>query len=274
MDAMSFYPLFMAKLAGVKTRICHCHSTNHLYTSVINLQLKKVLTRFLPFVATDLFACSEASGRWLYKNKNFSVIHNAIQLEKFEYSPETEKKVREKFGLSDKIVIGNVGNMNYPKNHLFMLEVFSEVKKNEEKSALILVGDCPDRESIEKKIHDLQIDDDVFLLGQRNDVCEIIQSFDAFILTSIFEGFPVVLVEAQAAGIPCVVSDTITDEVRITDLVETVSLKESATRWANSVINQVKRKKTRMNNMIIKNGFDIVQESKKLESFYISRLGI
>ena len=274
MDAMSFYPLFMAKLAGVKTRICHCHSTNHLYTSVINLQLKKVLTRFLPFVATDLFACSEASGRWLYKNKNFSVIHNAIQLEKFEYSPETEKKVREKFGLSDKIVIGNVGNMNYPKNHLFMLEVFSEVKKNEEKSALILVGDGPDRESIEKKIHDLQIDDDVFLLGQRNDVCEIIQSFDAFILTSIFEGFPVVLVEAQAAGIPCVVSDTITDEVRITDLVETVSLKESATRWANSVINQVKRKKTRMNNMIIKNGFDSVQESKKLESFYISRLGI
>lgn len=272
MDAMSFYPILMAKLAGVKTRICHCHSTNHLYTSQINLWLKNLLTRLLPFVATDLFACSEASGKWLYRNKDFTVFHNAIQLERFEYSPEKEKRVRDDLGIAGKLVIGNVGNMNYPKNHIFMIDVFSEVKKIQDNAVLLLIGDGPDREIVEKKIQDLCIEKDVLLLGQRNDVNDIIQSFDVFILTSIFEGFPVVLVEAQAAGIPCVISDSITEEVKITNLIETVSLKEEANIWAKCVLGQARRGKSCTNDLIINNGFDIAQESKKLESFYLSRL--
>ncbi len=273
MDAMSFYPLLMAKLAGVRTRICHCHSTNHLYTSRFNLFLKKVLTNLLPIVATDLFACSDASGKWLYKKRKYTVIHNAIQVEKFKYNPETERRIRNDLGIADKVIVGNVGNMNYPKNHLFMIDVFSAVKKLIGNAVLILVGDGSDKEQILDKICSLGLEEDVFLLGQRNDVCDIIQSFNVFLLTSIFEGFPVVLVEAQTAGVPCVVSDSITEEVRITDLVKKMSLKENADVWASAVVEQAQYEKRDTCAEIIQSGFDIANESKKLENFYLNRLG-
>ena len=274
MDAMSFFPLLMAKIAGVKTRICHCHSTNHLHTSKFALLEKELLTRLLPYVATDLFACSEASGKWLYKKKKYKVVHNAIQVEKFLYSPEKEKQIKQLLGVTGKFVIGNVGNMNYPKNHLFMIDILFEVKKRLDNAVLIIVGDGPDRKEIENRIRDLNLENDVILTGQRNDVFDVIQAFDVFLLTSFFEGFPVVLVEAQTASVPCIVSDTVTQEVKITDLVDFVSLEADISKWAAHIIAQGHKEKKNRRIEIIKKGFDISSESKKLSRFYYKKLGL
>ena len=153
-----------------------------------------------------------------------------------------------------------------------MIDVFSEFKKLNKNACLLLIGDGIDREKIQERVHELDLDKDVMMLGQRNDVSDIIQAFDVFILTSIFEGFPVVLVEAQAAGIPCLISDSITDEVKITDLVEKLSISDNPAIWAKALLKQTQRKKKSMSEELINQGFDIKHESKKLESFYLSRL--
>lgn len=272
MDAMSFYPLLMAKIAGVRVRICHCHSTNHLYTGLINLYLKKAITFFLPTVATDLFACSNAAGEWLYGKHSFQLIHNAVSVNDFSYTLQKEKEARRFMGLEGKKVIGHVGNMNYPKNHIFLLDIFAEILKLNKNYQLMLIGDGPDRAKIEKRVDELKLTDKVTLLGSRNDVNKIIHAIDVLVLPSFFEGLPVVLIEAQAAAIPCVVSSSVTGEVKITDLIEFHSLGEGAAGWAESVVRQSLRGKSNRDNEVREAGYDILVVSKKLEEYYKSRM--
>lgn len=272
MDAMSFYPLLMAKIAGVRVRICHCHSTNHLYTGIVNLYLKKILTFLLPTVATDLFACSNAAGDWLYGKRSFQLVHNAVSVIDFSYTPQKEKEARRLIGLKGEKVIAHIGNMNYPKNHIFLLEIFAEILKSNKDYQLILIGDGPDRVEIEKKINELKIADKVNLLGSRDDVNKIIHAIDVLVLPSFFEGLPVVLIEAQAASIPCVVSSTVTREAKITDLIEFHNLGEGAMEWAKAVMRQSLRAKSKRDSEIRQAGYDILMVSKMLEEYYESRM--
>ena len=231
-NTLSVFPLRAAKKAGVKVRIAHSHSTTNKKEWKKNL-LKQVLRPFSKVYATDYMCCSELAGRWLfgdkaYDSKKVYLLNNAIDLDKFKYNESLRKKKRKELGISDDtLVIGHIGRFKAQKNHTFLIDIFNELHKKNPNSLLLLVGQGPLKEEIENKVKELQLNDSVRFLGQRNDVNELYQAFDVFCLPSLYEGLPVVGVEAQASGLLCIFSDDMTKETKVLDTTEFLSLNQS-----------------------------------------------
>jgi len=221
LSTLSVFPLSVAKKVGVPIRIAHSHSTSNPKEWKRNL-IKNILRPFSKRYATDYFACSEVAGRYLFGNKAFDrgevkIIHNAIDIDKFKFDEVARKKLRKEFGIKDStIVIGHVGRFVQQKNHTFLVDVFKEYHKKNPDSKLLLVGSGPLEDKIKKKVEKLGLKDSVLFLGQRDDINKLYSAMDVFCLPSLYEGLPVVGVEAQAAGLPCVFSDKITNDTVIT----------------------------------------------------------
>ena len=160
----------------------------------------------------------------MFNTDDFEVLNNAIDTDLYTYNKEKADKVKKEFGIENKFVVGHVGRFNYQKNHPYLIAVFEQVCKLREDAVLLLLGDGPDKEAIEKQCESLGIADKVRFLGNQREPQKYYQAFDVFLLPSFFEGLPGVLVEAQAAGLKCFVSDTITREAKATDLVNYLSI--------------------------------------------------
>lgn len=239
-NTLSVFPLYAAKKAGVPVRIAHSHSTSNPREWKKNL-MKNALRPFSKVWATDYFACSELAGRYLFGNKAFDkgevkIIRNAIDVEKFKFDPEARKKLRKEIGIADDdFVIGHIGRFVEQKNHRFLIDVFAEVKKKEEKAKLVLVGQGPLREEIEQKVKDLGLEKDVCFLGQRSDTNKLYSVFDVFCLPSLYEGLPVVGVEAQANGVACIFSNNVSKETRIDPT--SIFLNNDIEPWKDKILN-------------------------------------
>lgn len=273
-NTLSVFSLFAAKCAGVPVRIAHSHSTTNKKEKKKNL-IKQVLRPFSKLFATDYMCCSELAGRWLFGNKEYDngnvyLLNNAIDLDKFKYDEEKRKEKRKELNIEDStLVIGHVGRFVEQKNHRFLIDIFNEVHKQKEDSILLLAGQGPLMEEMQEKVKALGIENSVKFLGQRNDINELYQAFDVFCLPSLYEGLPVVGVEAQATGLLCILSDDMTKETKVLESTKFLSLNQSAKEWTDNIIekyNTYKRTKTRKE--ISNNGFDITNETSKLEDFY------
>ena len=248
MNTLSVFPLFEAWRAGVPVRIAHSHSTaskSEGLRTIIKYTLRPLATLF----STHYCACSEYAGRWLFGNRLFDagkvhLVKNAIDLNQFNFNPKIRQKVRKMLNIDDKFVVGHVGRFVYQKNHDFLIDIFCEIHRNEPNSVLLLIGDGPLKEKIQQKVDKFGLSNDVLFLGIRKDVSELYQAMDVFLLPSFYEGLPVVGVEAQASGLPCIVSDAITRELKVTPLVEFLSPSQSAKEWARKILSarQVGRK--------------------------------
>ena len=274
-NTLSVFPLFAAKRAGVPIRIAHSHSTTNKKEWKKNL-LKMCLKPFSKLYATHYFCCSEFAGRWLFGNKKYDIgevflLNNAIDLEKFVYNEKIRKDKRYELGIKDEIlVIGHIGRFVEQKNHERLIEIFSELHKQNNNSILLLAGQGPLQDKIKQRVKILGLENFVKFLGQRNDAVELYQAFDVLLLPSLYEGLPVVGVEAQAAGLLCLFSDDMTKEVKILETTKLVSLTIDNKKWADLLINLYKKNK-RINTYdeMKKNGFNIKEEVKKLENKYI-----
>ena len=202
---------------------------------------------------------------------NTSSSNNAIDLDKFKYNKSIREKKRKELKISDDtIVIGHIGRFVKQKNHDFLIDIFNEIHKCNKESILLLAGQGPLQEEIKNKVKQLNIDKNVYFLGQRSDVNELYQVFDVFLLPSLYEGLPVVGVEAQATGNLCFLSDAMTKETKVLDSTRFVSLKKSAEEWANEILNCLKEyKKHDTTREVSKYGFNIKVEVKKMEDKYI-----
>lgn len=275
-NTLSVFPLYAAKKAGVKVRIAHSHSTTNKKEKKKNL-MKQVLRPLSKIYATDYFACSELAGRWLFGDKTYNkgevfILNNAIDVEKFAYNEKIRKEKRKELKIKDStLVIGHIGRFVAQKNHTFLIDIFNEVHKKNKDSILLLVGQGPLMDEIKEKVNDLNLTNYVKFLGQRNDVNELYQAFDVFVLPSLYEGLPVVGVEAQASGLLCLLSDDMTKETKILDSTKFMSLNESANKWASKLLKE-NSKFERKNKIeeFSKNGFNIRQEVKKIENKYIN----
>lgn len=263
----------IVKRNGIKNIITHSHAT--MYSDKKSNALRnRILCMPIKKLANYHYSCSEAAGKFLYGNKYFDagkvkVINNAINCESYKFNLEIRDGMRRKLGLKDHLVIGNVGRFNEPKNHLFLIEIFHCMRQNNEKVKLLLVGDGPLFQNIKERVDKLNLNNDVIFLGRRKDIPDILQAMDIFLLPSLYEGLPVVGVEAQASGLPIVLSDTITREIGLFNY-KYISLKRSSEYWAEEVLkveNIKNRKKAYLD--IKEKGFDIKQEAKKLESMYL-----
>lgn len=229
-NAFSMYVLREAKRAGVPVCIAHSHTANvsfDIKRSPFYYYCRKRILRY-----TDhAFACSKAAGQWLFgkgilTSPKFRVVHNAIDCDQFVFCPNTRAVVRESLELPEGPVFGHVGRFRPEKNHSFLLRLFASLRRQEPKASLLLVGDGPLMSQVQREAEELGLLGPVRFLGPRSDVAELLMAMDVFLLPSHFEGIPVTVIEAQASGLPCLISEGLSDDMWLTDLVHTVPLKE------------------------------------------------
>lgn len=267
-DCLSGVVLKVAKANGVKFTIAHSHNANQ--DKNLKYLVKIVAKRNITKYADKLFACGQEAGKWMFNTDDFEVLNNAIDTDKYTYDEKKSKEIRKSLGVEGKFVVGHVGRFNPQKNHEFLIDIFDEVQKIEPDSVLMLVGDGDLRGNIENKVKELGIEDKVKFMGIRSDVNDLMQAMDVFLFPSLYEGLGIVLIEAQAAGLKCVISDTIPRDGILTDDVIQVSLAQKASYWAKKILEYYPTYK-RCNNKgkILEANYDIKDNAKKLEQFYL-----
>lgn len=273
-STLSIFPLRVAKKAKIPVRIAHSHSTTNKKEKKKNL-LKKALRPFSKIYATNYMCCSQLAGKWLFGNKEYDkgnvyLLNNAIDIDKFKCDEKIRKEKRQEFKIKDStLVIGHIGRFVPQKNHSFLIDIFNEIHKKNKDSILMLVGQGPLENEIKEKVHTLNLDKAVTFLGQRKDVDELYQAMDVFCLPSLYEGLPVVGVEAQASGLLCFFSDKMTKETKVLDTTGFISLDTSAEEWASIILDDyIKFKRHDTISEITNNNFNIKKEANKLEDKY------
>lgn len=262
-----------AKRHGVKHVIAHSHSTRYSNKKLSAIR-NYILNIFLGYFATDYMACSRDAVKLFGRttqSKNVYILHNAIDSNNFIFNCETREKLRSIFQIrEDELVIGHVGRFTNEKNHTFLIDVFNEYKKLNSNSRLLLVGDGPLMKKMKDKTETLQLSDSVIFTGMRGDIPALLSAMDIFILPSIFEGVPVSVVEAQATGLPCVISSNVTKEVGMLNSTY-IPLSLPATEWARR-LKEIEKNDQRINGKIEvqKNNYEISYEAKKLQDYYMA----
>ncbi len=272
MNSLSGFPLFAAYLACAKVRILHNHTTDNPAEGIRTIA-KRILRPFARLFANQYWACSKLAAEWMYGknaviNGRVTIINNAINLEKFKFNKEKREKLRKELGLENCFVIGHVGRFMKQKNHEFLIDIFNEVLKQRNNAKLLLIGDGNLKSLIEAKVKNLGIEKAVIFLGVRNDVADLYNAMDVFILPSLYEGLPVVGVEVQANGLPFICSDKVTDEILLTDNIKLLSLRQPKTEWCDAILNTERKEVINIEKTLLKN-FDIKNESKKLKNLYL-----
>ncbi len=272
MNTLSVFPLFEAWRAGVPVRIAHSHSTAAKGEGFRTI-MKYMLRPFATLFSTHYCACSEYAGRWLFGDKLFDngkvhLVKNAIDLDRFSFKPEVRQKVRKELNIDGKFVVGHVGRFVYQKNHNFLIDIFCEVHRKRPNSVLLLIGEGPLQEQIRQKVSELGLTGSVRFLGLRKDVPDLYQAMDVFVLPSFYEGLGMVAVEAQAAGLPVMVSDRVPEEAQVTDTLSVVRLSEPAAVWARAVLTRAGQTRRAAVPEIARAGYEIASAAKGLGSWY------
>ena len=255
----------IARRFNCKT-ISHSHCTWDSNNMTVARRIKKNILSYIELYSDYCLACSQVAGEWLYPHRKFKVINNAIDTQEFAFSEAKRIKIRNELGLTDEFVVGHVGNIAPVKNHTFLLDVFKKIHAEKPNSKLILVGNGSQVE-LKQKADRLGISDDVIFTGARSDVSDILQSFDVFAFPSLSEGLPVTVVEAQAAGLKCFISEAVTKEVDITGRCEFLPIVDPKL-WADKILS-ADLTKVDTSEQIKAAGYDIHTTAKQLQRFYL-----
>ena len=279
MSELGYFAFKEAKKQNIPVRICHAHNTpvfllmgwNERIKGFARWYLKKNIIQY----STHLFTCSVDSGKWLFGKENIdrlTVMKNAVCANSMRFKPEVRTLIRKELNIENNFVIGNIGRFNEQKNHTFLIDIFYEIQKLKENSVLLLVGEGILKPEIEKKVNQSGLEKKVFFLGVREDVNELLQAMDAFVLPSLFEGLAMVLIEAQASGLKCFTSkDLVTTEAKVTDLLEYIPLNEKPEVWAQKILDfDYEKKREDKYREIVDEKWDIHSNVKWLTDFYLN----
>ena len=259
--------LLAAAIAGSKIRIAHSHNST--------CDAKKADTLLRPLfyrVYTHAFACGKLAGEWLFGDRDFKIIKNGRDVNRYAFAPQIREEIRKQLGLTDDtIAVGHVGNFNEQKNHVYLIKSFKRLQYKVPNSKLFLAGYGHCEPEIHSLVKELNLESKVVFLGLINNVPDILQAMDVMVLPSLYEGLPLVVVEWQMASLPCLISDTITDECVYTDLVKFESLENTCETWAVKMMELAEngRKKGRRNMVKLsqEKGYDINYNAQCLMQF-------
>lgn len=262
-----------AKYYGIKNIITHSHATKYSDKKFSSFR-NRILTYNIVKKANYHFACSIAAANFLYGNKandtkNLHIINNAVNCNIYKFQEKNRVMIREQLNIQNNLVIGNIGRFNEQKNHDFLIDIFKELKDKNDNVKLVLVGDGPKLNEIKNKSIELKLSKDIIFLGRRNDIPKLLSAMDVFILPSLFEGLPLVGVEAQTSGLPIVLSESITKEIGLFNY-KYIDLLVSPQKWAEEILKLESINRIDAHKNIINHGFDITKESIKLQNLYIS----
>lgn len=273
------YIMKQAKKYEIKKRIIHAHNNQLMQTGkrrYFYLLMHEFWKYNIDRYATDFWACSMLAGEFFYKksilkNDRFKIINNAIEVPKYHRNSEIRKRVREQLNISDDcIVVGHVGRFQFQKNHELLVNIYNNFHKKHCNSKLLLVGQGVEADNIKNKVKTLGLENDVIFMGARDDVHEIFQAMDVFVLPSRFEGLGIVLIEAQAAGLPCVTTrNKVPEIVNITGNVDFVDLDAPVEQWVESLENQLNRKidYSQIDTKIAEAGYDMTTAGEEFKRF-------
>ena len=273
------FPAYRAAAkCGVPIRICHAHTISNGNKFTAKRQVKYLYKKLMKPYVTHKFACGKDAAKFVFGSTDGVVyMKNAIDARQFRFNADVRNEVRSAFGLHGKFVVGHIGRFFPPKNHSFLIDIFAGVARKDPDAVLMLVGggelDDALMNRTKSKVNALGLTDRVIFTGVRSDVERLLQAFDVFVLPSLYEGLPVVMIEAQAAGLPCVMSDRVTDECDITGNVRALPLEDNAEAWADALL-QYKGKHDRqdMCEAVAAAGYDIQSNAGWLENYYIEQL--
>lgn len=251
---------------GILNRI----STSHIADAPIDYKypFRLYASYFLNKYVTKRLACGERAGKTLYGKRAFKVFPNAIDSSLFRYNEDVRNAVRNELGIGNSFVIGNTARLSSVKNHMFMLDILSEIIKTKKDVVMLFLGEGDERPNIERQIEAKHLQEYVRLLGVRPDVYRIIQAYDIFLFPSKLEGLPVSVIEAQAAGLKCFLSDIIDKSVDITGDITFMSLDNSAVAWADKIVSGIPYERKDNKAKIVKAGYDVEDNIGKLLALY------
>lgn len=282
-NTFSSFPLKVASDNNIGTRIAHAHIAledikfNNLLSSkkALTHELKKLVKyyqrRNISKDTTHLFSCGEKAGHFLFNGEKFKIIENAIDTQHFTYNANKREDLREKLNVSDKTVIGHVGRFNEQKNHTYLLKIFREINLKNPNTLLVLIGDGNLKKEIEELSNKLNINNNILFMGVRSDIPLLLQMMDIFLFPSLYEGLPVTLIEAQAAGLKIFASDTITKEVALTDDIKFLSLDDKPEYWADQIRSILPYERKNNFEQIKQAGYDIKENARRLQEFYLNQ---
>lgn len=256
-----------AKLAGVKTIVCHAHNTEDVTEQTLKRKMETVVLRNLMHTcSSNLLACGKEAGKFVFgENAKFKIINNAVDIEKFKPADEEMNKeiklLKDKYHLNNKLILGHIGRFNIQKNHKFIVDILRNLKKKDSNFKFLFIGDGELKEEILNSIKDDELEDNIVYLGLQSNINIWLNIMDILVFPSLFEGLPVVLVEAQSTGLPCIISDKISPDVDLgLNLVKFISIDNGTDIWVNEIIN---------NDMKRENNKEKIKEQLKVEGYYL-----
>lgn len=263
----SISELYYAYKYDVPIRIIHSHSSDCV--GLHNKILHRLFRPVANIMATHRLACSDKASVWMFEKRDSMILKNGIDLTGYSYNTTIRNEYRKLFGIkADTIVIGHVGRFDPVKNHEKIIGIFSEYLNLNDNAVLMLIGKGRETEHIKDIVNSLGIMKKVLFLGERKDVPQLMQAMDIFLMPSLFEGLPFVLVEAQAAGLPCLVADTVDRHSKITGLLNFASLNDGNETWAGDLFGLKDYVRHSEQKDIVDAGYSIEDTVNRLESIY------
>lgn len=277
-STMNIFPMFVAKSCNILVRISESLSMAH--EQDWKTVLKKMLRPMSKWFANYYMACGEDCGRWqfgddLYNKNKVDIFKTVINTEYNSFNKEIREKTREKYEWNDKIVIGHIGRFTYQKNSVRVIEIFDAIAKAEPKAILCLIGDGELKQKMFDKINELGINEHIAYLGRREDIQQFYNAMDCFVLPSLYEGLPVVGLEAESCGLPMFFSTEVTKEANACELGHYINLDKSNEEWATEILQEVYKNmpiRRSHSKEVASAGFDSKDESLRLQNYYLKAL--
>ena len=272
-SSMMAIELTIAKWAGIKIRIAHSHNS-----TCPNMKVHRLLNPYFKKIYTKAFACGKLAGDWLFGEKQFEVLPNGFHTDYFAFDSQSRASIRKELNIENQFVIGHIGRINRQKNQEFLLKVFEKIAPKRRDAVLLIVGAGPDNEKIKEQIAEHPYKNQIIMYGETNNPAAFYSAMDIFAFPSRFEGLPVVLLEAQISGLPCVVSDRVTREVDLGNI-SWLSIDSEPEIWASKIldVNQQSiqgRIRFREEHLCQISMYDIEQSAKQLDRLYTELVSI
>ena len=269
------WSMWVAKRCGVPVRIAHSHSALDDGNGLIKRVYEAVMRFLILTCSTDLVGCGEKAGRRLFGEKAWvkrgNLILNGIDVASFAYDAQKRNTIRKQLALGDRFVMGHAGHLVDVKNQSFLLDLMPEVLKHRPDAILLLLGDGGDRPMLEQKIRDMGLENHVIMTGNVTNVADYLSAMDVFVFPSLFEGTPLSILEVQANGLPCVISDSVPPDVFLTDLIHPLSLQDPKDTWVDLILNQQRTDTQRYNEQLRGSDYAVETAMEKIHRIYNKR---
>ena len=263
------FTMLAAAVAGVPIRISHAHSALRSNPGIVKSIYEKVMQFLILRCSTDYVACGVAAEERLFgRRKDVKLILNGIDIQEFAYNAEKRMEIRKQWNLGDCFVLGHVGHLADVKNQAFLLDLMPLILEGRPDARLLLLGEGEDRAMLEQKIRDMDLEDSVIMTGNVSNVSDYLSAMDVFVFPSLYEGLPLSVLEVQANGLPCIISDSVPKDVFLTDLIHPLSLTDAKECWVNEILSVKRQDPESYNQLLSQSEYAVERAMEKVYQIY------